>query len=165
MAQQTLNPPPFRSPFTTGDASEKGDTPNDLVTKLQAMLTELYAKVLTAAKYTLNSTVGATTAAVGDLTGANYVVANYSAVTSGGVANLTTRTAAQMFADASAIVGQSYELEIMNSAGANVMTVVGGTGVTMTGSVNISNGNSRWFLVTFNSPTTMTFQNLGFGGI
>src|SRR5882757_8754527 len=42
MAQQTLNAPPVRSPFTTGDSSEKGDTPNDLVTKLQAMLTEVY---------------------------------------------------------------------------------------------------------------------------
>lgn len=166
MAQQTLNAPPFRSPFTTGDASEKGDTPTDLVTKLQAMLTELYTKAVTAAaKYTLNATVGSTTAALGDLTGANYVVANYSAVTSGGVANLTTRTAAQMFADHGAVVGQTYEVEIMNSAGANVMTLVGGAGVTITGSANISNGNSRWYIVTFNSPTTMTFQNLGFGAI
>jgi len=96
MAQQTLNPPPVRSPFTTGDSSEKGDTPNDLVTKLTTMLTELYAKALQAAKFTSSALAGPATAAAGDLTGAQSVVCNYTGF---GANNLTTRTAAQMFAD------------------------------------------------------------------
>lgn len=162
MAQQTLNAPPVRSPFTTGDSSEKGDTPNDLVTKLQAMLTEVYGKLLIAAKYTTNAAAGATTAAAGDLTGANFVAANYSAV---GAANLTTRTAAQMFADHGAIIGQTYELEIMNSNAGGPVTLIGGTGVTVTGTATIANGTARFFIVTFNSATAVTIQNVGSGAI
>jgi hypothetical protein len=161
VTQQTLNPPPVYSPFTTGDASDKGDPPNALVVKLQAMLTELYSKATTFTKYTTNAASGAATAAAGDLTGAQSVVANYSAV---GAANLTTRTAAQMFADAGAIVGQTYEVEIMNSSGGTT-TLVGGTGVTINGTATIAAGTARWFAVTFNSATTMTFQNLGSGSI
>src|SRR5882724_10574769 len=44
MSQQTLNAPPINSPFTTGDSSEKGDTPNRLVTKLTANFNELYGR-------------------------------------------------------------------------------------------------------------------------
>lgn len=161
MVQTTLNPPPFRADFTTGDSSEKGDTPTDLVTKLQAMLVELYAKTLTAAKYTKNVTVGATTAAAGDLTGASTVVAEYSAVNT---ANLTTRTAAQMIADANLIVGQSYDLEIMNSS-AGTTTLVAGAGVTLTGTMTIATNTARFFVVTVTGAATMTIQQVGSGSI
>ena len=161
MAQQTLNAPPFRAAFNTGDSPEKGDTPADLVAKLQAMLTELYGKANAGSKYSTNATVGATTADAGDLTGALTTTCNYSAV---GAANLTTRTATQMLADAGAIVGQSYELEIMNSS-AGQMTLVGGTGVTINGTATIAAGAVRWFTVIFNTATTMTIQNAGSGSI
>jgi hypothetical protein len=161
MAQQTLNPPPFRAPFTTGDSAEKGDTPTDLVTKLQAMMVELYASKAAPIKFSSNATVGATTAAAGDLTGASNVVCNYSAV---GAANLTTRTAAQMIADAGLILGQTYEVEIMNSSGGTT-TLVGGTGVTITGTATMATNTARWFAVTVTGAATMTFQNLGSGAI
>lgn len=161
MAQQTVNPPPFGAAFTTGDSAEKGDTPNALVTKLQSMLTELYGKALAAAKYVKNTTVGATTAAAGDLTGALTVTAEYSAV---GAAALTTRTATQMFADASAVIGQSYELAIMNSSGGTT-TLTAGTGVTLTGTMTLATNTVRWFVVTFNTATTLTIQNAGSGPI
>lgn len=159
MAQQTLNAPPVSSPFTTGDSSEKGDTPNALVTKLQAMTTELYGKALAAAKYTANATVGAQIAAAGDLTGALNVTANYSAI---GGANLTTRTAAQMIADAGLVLGQAYELEIMNP-GAGTLTLVGGTGVTISGTATIATQVARWFVVTVTGAATITIQNVGSG--
>src|SRR5262249_21382251 len=68
------------------------------------------------AKYTKNTTSGATTAAAGDLTGIGvaYVQAEYSAV---GAANLTVRTAAQMIADGALQIGDSYVLEITNTSG------------------------------------------------
>jgi hypothetical protein len=162
MAQSTLNPPRNRTePLNTGDSTERGDTPTDLIAKLNTMLTELYGKSVQAAKYTASAAAGPATAAAGDLTGAINVVANYSAI---GANNLTTRTAAQMFADAGAIVGQTYELEIMNSS-AGIMTLVGGSGVTVAGTATIANATTRWFVVTFNSATTLTIQNAGSGSI
>lgn len=159
MVQQTLNPPPFRAPFTTGDSSEKGDTPTDLVTKLQTMLTELYAKALAGAKYTTSAAAGPATAAQGDLTGALNVTAVYSNI---GANNLTTRTAAQMIADAGLVVGQSYELAIGNT-NAGTLTLVGGTGVTINGTATIATTITRWFVVTVTGAATITIQNAGSG--
>lgn len=163
MAQQNLVAPPFNAPFNTSDSAEKGDTPTQHVAKQQANNVELYGKLNVAAKYSTNAASGATTAAAGDLTGATDTICNYSAV---GAANLTTRTAAQMIADAGLVVGQTYVVEIMNSSGTGPMAVIGGTGVTISGSTTtIAAGIARWFMVTVNSLTTMTFQNLGSGTI
>ena len=159
MAQVTLNPPPFRVDFNTGDGSERGDTPFDLVTKLQAMQTELYGAKNIAAKYTANAASGATTAAAGDLTGAQTVVAQYSAV---GANNLTTRTAAQMIADANMVVGQSYYLEVINSSG-GTMTIVGGSGVVMNGTATLLTNTIRYFIVTVQSASAISIQNVGSG--
>lgn len=161
MAQQNLNAPPFRAPFTTGDSSELGDTPRDLVNKIQANEAELYAKALQAAKFSSNAAAGPATAAAGDLTGAMSVICNYTNI---GANNLTTRTAAQMLADMGAVVGQTYEACIMNT-NAGTITLVGGTGVTITGTATISNNQARWYAVTFNTATTMTFQNIGSGTV
>lgn len=113
-----------------------------------------------ASKYTANATVGSQTAAVGDLTGAALVVADYTALGGG---NLTTRTAAQMLADQRAAVGDSYTLLIRNP-GAGTLTLVGGTGVTIAGTATIATATDRLFNVKFNSTTTATIQNIG-GGI
>lgn len=147
--------------LNTGDSIERGVHPKELVDSINTMTSDLYGAVAAGAKYTKNTTVGATVAAAGDLTGAFNVVAEYSAV---GAAALTTRTAAQMFADAGAVVGQSYEVEIMNSS-AGTTTLTAGTGVTLTGTMTIAAGTARWFVVTFNSATTLTIQNVGSGSI
>jgi hypothetical protein len=161
VAQQTINAPPSHMPFNTGDSLEYGDLPAVIAGKINANFTELYGKTLAGSKYSTNASVGATTAAAGDLTGGLTTICNYSAV---GAANLTTRTAAQMFADMGAVVGQSYELEIMNSSG-GAMTLVGGAGVTVNGTATIALNTTRWFSVTFTSAATVTIQNLGSGPI
>jgi hypothetical protein len=161
MAKQTINGPRINSPVNTGDGTENGDQPATIVAKINAMMADLYGATQAAAKYTANATVGATTAAAGDLTGALTVTANYSAV---GANNLTTRTAAQMFADAGAVVGQAYELAIMNTSGFT-MTLVGGANVTVNGTATIAQSTVRWFVVTFNSATTLTIQNSGSGNV
>jgi hypothetical protein len=111
-----------------------------------------------AAKYVKNTTAGATVAAAGDLTGAGDTFVEYSAV---GAANLTTRTAAQMFADTpNSLVGYMYALSIVNTSGGTT-TLVGGTGVTITGTATLLTNTVRQFMVTFVSSTAITMQSVG----
>lgn len=160
MAQQTLVPPPTpRVGPNLSDAPEFGDSWSGLIAKLTSMFTELFTAKNVFAKYVTNATSGATTAAAGDLTGAQSVVANYSAV---GANNLTTRTAAQMIADANLSVGQSYDLEIMNTSGAT-MTLVGGTGVTISGVATIATTVARFYVVTVTGAAAITIQSVGSG--
>lgn len=114
------------------------------------------------AKYTKNTTSGATTAAAGDLSGAKFVCAEYSAV---GAANLTTRTAAQMFADQGNVQpGDGYMLLITNTSGGTT-TLVAGSGVTITGTATLATNTTRLFNVTYNTAATLTMQSVGVGTI
>lgn len=98
------------------------------------------------------------TAAVNSLSGGNFTI--YA--TSGATA-LTTRTAAQMIADQpNTPVGSSYLLRVYNTNG-STLTLTGGTGVTITGTATIATAVWRDYMVTFNSATTLTLQNLGSG--
>lgn len=102
--------------------------------------------------------VGNGTLAQGNITGANYVVF----ATSGATA-FTTRTAAQMFTDTNyAFAGMSYVLRVYNTNG-GTLTLTGGSGVTITGTATIATAVTRDYLVTFNSATTLTMQNIGSG--
>lgn len=114
------------------------------------------------AKYTLNATAGATTAAAGDLTGAAVVSAAYSGVSG---AALTTRTATQMFADTpNARVGDRYLLILTNTS-AGTTTLTAGTGVTLTGTMTLATNTVRQFIVTFTSATAITIQSIAVGTI
>lgn len=146
------------NPILTGPGQVCSLT-SDGVSKWTGSVTSGAATSLAAAKYTANATAGATTAAAGDLTGAAYVNALYSAV---GAANLTTRTAALMIADAGLVVGQTYMLNIANS-NAGTTTLVGGTGVTITGTATIAQNTTRQFMVKVTAAATMTFQSVGTG--
>jgi hypothetical protein len=103
-----------------------------------------------------NTTSGATTAAVGDLTGASECVVNVTAV---GAANYTTRTAAQMIADGNLKVGQVYKVVIVNT-NAGTTTLVGGSSVTITGTATIAQNISRAYQVTVATSSTITFQEM-----
>jgi hypothetical protein len=114
------------------------------------------------AKYTKNTTSGATVAAAGDMTGAAYVCAEYSAV---GATNLTTRTAAQLFADLpNAKVGDSFMLLVTNTSGGTT-TLVAGSGVTITGTATMATNTTRLFNVKFVSASAVTFQSVLVGTI
>jgi hypothetical protein len=100
-----------------------------------------------------------TTLAAGNITGALAVTFINTGTTP---ATLTTRTAAQMFADHEAAVGDTYLLFIRNGSGsANTLTVGAGTGVTLTGTMTIAQNVTRMFHVTFVSGTAVTIQNMG----
>lgn len=82
--------------------------------------------------------------------------------TSGATA-MTTRTAAQIFANIpGAQVGMTYLLRVYNT-NAGTLTLTGGTGVTITGTATIAANVWRDYLVTINTTTTITLQNLGSG--
>ena len=76
---------------------------------------------------------------------------------------LTTRTAAQMYADTpGASPDMVYLLAIRNSSSmANTATVGAGTGVTLTGTMTIAQNVTRLFVVTFASNAAVTLQSMG----
>ncbi|HET8667716.1 MAG TPA: hypothetical protein VFM10_07025 [Terriglobales bacterium] len=113
-------------------------------------------------KYTANAASGAATAAAGDLSGAQKVIALYSAV---GAAALTTRTAAQMYGDMGNIKpGDVYMARIINTSGGTT-TLTGGTGVTITGTAGIASNAWNEYMVTVTSASAITFQYIGSGTV
>jgi hypothetical protein len=105
------------------------------------------------------------------LTGGLQVFLNSASTTPG---NQTTRTAAQLWADAIAQFGFApgdpalanglqYTLTI-SQTGAGTFTLVGGTGVTIVGTATIATGATRTFVVNL-TPTTATFTSVSIGTI
>lgn len=110
-----------------------------------------------AAQYQKNTTVGATTAAAGDLSGAETAQAEYSAV---GAAALTTRTAAQMVTDSGLQPLDCYALSIFNSS-AGITTLTAGVGVTIVGTATIAAGATSWWNVKVNADLSITITRAG----
>lgn len=115
-----------------------------------------------------DSTVGAHVLTAANLTGSSndVTLALTGALT--GAANATTDTAANIVAAmASPAVGAAYKLRIINeSSGAFTWTVVGGTGVTISGTATIAQNTWREFVVTVTAvgaTPTVTFTNVGTG--
>lgn len=113
------------------------------------------------AHYQANPNAGSIVAAAGDLTGAIFVVGQYTGDSASGT--LTTRTASQMIADAALAVGSSYMVRILNT-GPNPWTLTGGADVTIVGSPTI--GSSSWtdYLVRVTDGAAMSFQFAGSQG-
>lgn len=164
---------PQASALLSNNAASAGltnATPFDRLTNLEQVVGNLMTSLpstlgvqsVPPSKFVLNATSGATTAAVGDMTGAYHVCLGLSAV---GAANYTTRTAAQMFADVpNTDVGDSYMLLVINTSGGTT-TIVGGTGVTITGTATLATNTTRWFNVRFVSATATTLQSVSVGTI
>lgn len=119
------------------------------------------------AAYHADSNAAAHVLTAANLTGssAEVVLALTGALAAG--ANATTDTAANIVAALpSAAVGVSYKLRIINeSSGAFSWTVVGGTGVTVTGTATIAQNTWREFIVKVTAMATpaVTLQNVGTG--
>lgn len=119
------------------------------------------------AAYHADSTVGAHVLTAANLTGSSNDVSLALTGTLAAGANATTDTAANIVAAmASPAVGASYKLRVINeSSGAFTWTVVGGTGVTVTGTATIAQNTWREFVVTVTAIGTpaVTLQNVGTG--
>jgi hypothetical protein len=103
------------------------------------------------------------------LTGGLQVFLNSASTVPG---NQTTRTAAQLWADAVAQFGTAlndpalanglqYTLTITQT-GAGTMTLVGGTGVTIVGTATITTNTTRTFIVNL-TPNAATFTSVSVG--
>lgn len=107
------------------------------------------------------------TFAAGQLTGANDISLVNTTATPGTV---TTRTAAQMYADLQAafglqnLIGFQYNLRIFHTA-AGTLTIGTGTGVTLgaTGTNTVATATWRDYVVTVVSPISITIQTTGSG--
>lgn len=98
--------------------------------------------------------LSSTTASAGQLSGSSIVIMINTGATPG---TYTTRTAAQMISDSNLQVGQTYLLFLSNNQGTGTLTLAGGTGVTVSGTATVGTNVGRFFVVTVNSATTMTF--------
>lgn len=119
---------------------------------------------------TLAAGVTTGTLAANLLTGGLDIFLNSSATTPG---TQTTRTAAQLWADAKAQFGDAladpaistnglqYSLNILQT-GAGTLTLAGGTGVTITGTATIAQNTTRQFIVNL-TPNAATFTSVGTG--
>jgi hypothetical protein len=113
--------------------------------------------------YTTITEAASITAAAGTLTGANLCV--YTTTGSVGNTALTTRTAAQMFADTpNAYVGMSWMVRII-SDGANTTTLTAGSNVTITGTATVATNTWREFRFIFTSTTALAAQCIGVGSM
>lgn len=107
----------------------------------------------------LNATTGSLP--VGALTGADRVTLISTNATPG--AQLV-RTAAQMFAEQAAIVGDSYTARIVNTgAGTLTLTTDAGATVTLSGTMTVPQNTWRDFFITFPSAATATITTIGVG--
>lgn len=119
-------------------------------------------RVVPPAKDVANAAAGPVTNAVGDLTGAGYV--SYR-TTNAAPGTVTTRTATQMYADdPDAYVGKSWILNV-NNIGVGTLTMAGGVGVTLTGTLTVLQNTTRTFFMTFASATTVTGQVISVGSV
>ena len=117
------------------------------------------------AAYTVNAATTSTTLTSANVTGGGASVDLALTAALGGAANATLPTVtAMVLAIHSATIGTSYRLRITNqSAGAFAWTVLTNTGWTVTGTMSIAQNTWREFVVTLNSLTTATLQNVATG--
>ncbi len=88
-------------------------------------------------------------------------------MTTGTVAGtaLTTRTAAEMFADTpNAHIGLSWIVRIVSDGGnTTTLTAPGGGGVTITGTPTAATNTFQDYRAIFTTASAVTFQNIGSG--
>lgn len=94
----------------------------------------------------------------GDISGAAFT--NYQNTAAN--ATLTTRTAAQMFADIpNCQIGYTYQLAIRNTNATGATITAADGSVTLTGTMTIAQNVTRLFSVTFTSVTAVTITSMG----
>jgi hypothetical protein len=118
-------------------------------------------------QFVTDAVVGAHTLLANAMTGGQT---NYILVTAAGGVAVTTRTAAQIFADLAAQlgfnppIGFNFEAVFVNTGGGQI-TVTAGAGVTVNGTATVANNVSRIFLVTVNGPSQVVMQNVASGTV
>ena len=118
--------------------------------------TGVLALIMRTGKFTTRA-LSSSTAAVGELAGAAVVVMLNSANNPG---TYTTRTAALMTADHDLINGQQWLLLLGNNQGTGVLTLAGGTNVTISGTATVATTTGRLYQAAVAADGTITFTNV-----
>lgn len=118
--------------------------------------------------YTEDSNAAAHVLPAAELTGGSLSVTLALTGALAAAENATTDTAANIIAALPAPgVGTAYKLRIINESSGNfAWTIVGGTGVTVTGTATVAQNTWREFVVTVTAvggTPTVTLQNVGSG--
>jgi hypothetical protein len=115
---------------------------------------------------TNTATSGTTLTAANVLNASEKTILNLTGTLTG-AANAQLPTVASLVANIpNAAAGKPYELRIMNSSsGAFTWTVTTNTGWTLSGAMTIAQNTWRDFLITINSLTAATIQDLGGGNV
>ncbi len=129
-----------------------------------AQLGAFVSQTFSAGVYSAATNTSSFTATTAQTIGKPLVVLNLTG-TLAAAANVTTPTAAQLWAAVgNAQAGQTYVLRVINnSSGAFAWTLVGGTGVTISGTASVAQNTYREWLVTLTNSTTVSVQNIGAG--
>jgi hypothetical protein len=116
------------------------------------------------AKYNANNSAVSFTATAANISGASGDIVLDLTGNPAGAANVTLPTVAALQAALhGAAPNTSYWLRIKNSANTGTWTVVTNTGWTLTGTMTVATTTYRDFIVTFNSLSAATMQNVGSG--
>ncbi len=146
--------------FIVGVCLEPADTADDIASVM--LIPPSWSKTFGLTTVTNINNAGAGTYSAAALRG-GFITRD----TNGGSRTDTTGTAATIVASIpGCIVGSSFEFTVRNTAGAaETITVAGGTGVTMSGTATIAQGNSKRFLLVVTNSTTgneaVTVYSLG----
>ena len=167
--QVTGTPTPSTVPFgpivagPTGQVSDGGPTGSGSLCLVLHQPSQLNVTSL-ALQYNVDTSTTNANANVSKVSGAREVVLNMTGTLAAN-ATLTMPTAAALAAAVPYVqAGQSYKLRIINSSsGAYKWTVTTNTGLTLTGTMDITQNTWREFLVTFTSLTAVTIQAIGTG--
>lgn len=168
MAQQVVGVPAgdWAVPNLRQPSASNPENWFSLCTKLNANFAELYAGGGGALANQYNALINTAsfTATAAEMASAQVNVMDLTG-TLAGAANVTTDTAAALFAALpNAKAGSTCRLRIINnSSGAFAWTLVGGTGVTIDGTATINQHTYRDFLVSVVSAAAVTIQNIGSG--
>lgn len=106
-----------------------------------------------------SAALSSSTAAVGQLTGAPLVIMWNTGATPG---TYTTRTNAQMIADAELQPGYSWLIILGNNQGTGTLTLGAGSGVTVSGTATVGTQVARLFLASVSSASVITITGLAF---
>ena len=124
----------------------------------------MFSRDFTGGIYNTNTATASATLAAANLSGGVAVVLNLTGALAG-AANATLPTVASLVTALGQVAaGTAYRIRVINSSsGAFAWTVVTNTGWTLAGTMSIAQNTWREFLITFQSATAATLQQIGTG--
>ncbi len=125
-----------------------------------ASINDLPAGMLNLAVQLTSRALSSSTASAAELTPSSGISLVIMTNTGGTPGTYTTRTPAQMIADSSLYVGQTWLLILANNQGTGVLTLAAGSGASVGGTATVAINTARLFTAVVNTATLITFTGL-----